>query len=133
LLQSPFSSPSSYLFTSVVRIDPVELEKLSESKKQDWVKSCPTKVYAYRPDTRQVSIEDATRCTYCQECVVKAESLGVPDLVSIKEKPERFIFSVESNGALRPEEIVETAMGVIKDKLTTIEQEISRLNLPKST
>lgn len=59
------------------------------------VNSCPTKVYKYNEETKQVDIEDALRCTYCQECVRKAEDLGKPDLVTIAPKPDRFIFTVE--------------------------------------
>jgi len=118
---------ATFQYDPDVRLDQNELEKLSENKKWDFAKCCPTKVFAYREQTRQVVVEDATRCTYCQECINKADQLGVPDAVSIKEKPERFIFSVESTGAVKPEQIVLTALSVIKDKLTMMQHELSNL------
>jgi len=79
-------------------------------------------VYAYKEQTRQVVIEDATKCTYCKECIKKAESFGCPELVTVQPKPERFIFSVESTSVLPPEQIVLTALNVIKDKLSDLSQ-----------
>jgi len=64
---------------------------------------------------------------YCNECVYKAENFNVPELVSIKQKQDRFIFTVESTGSLRPEEIVLSALNVLKEKLADLEQELSNI------
>ena len=95
-----------------------------QSKKKSFAESCPTKVYAYNEHTRTVAVEDANRCVYCQECVKKAESYKMPNLVSIAPKPGRFIFSVEGTGSLNVDQIVMTAIDTLYAKLTLIEDEI---------
>jgi len=88
------------------------------------VASCPSKVFAYDERTHSVTVEDALRCTYCMECVAKAETFenikGRPPLVTINAKQDRFIFTVETTGALAPEEVVQSALTVLKNKLSDI-------------
>jgi len=55
----------------------------------------------------------------------KADDLGKPDLVHIQAKPERFIFTVETTGALRPEEIVMSALNVLKLKLANLQTNLA--------
>jgi DNA-directed RNA polymerase II subunit RPB3 len=68
----------------------------------------------------------------CNECVKRAEAMGCPDLVSVSTHPGRFIFSVESSGALRPESIVLTALEVLTDKLRRVEEEVERIKHAES-
>jgi len=89
------------------------------------VNSCPTKVYRYEEGTHMVEIEDAARCTFCDECKQKAVQLGVPDLVSVRLKQDRFLFTVETTGALRPEEVMRTALNIIHEKLTNLQSHLS--------
>ena len=115
---------ATFQYEPDVRLNEREIEKMDEIKKQEFVASCPTKVYAYDEHNRTVTIEDANRCVYCEECVKKADEFGMPNLVSIAPKPGRFIFSVEGNGALNVDQIVMTALDVLSKKLTMIEDEI---------
>lgn len=109
------------------------------------IKSCPTGVYQYIDKTDTVDLIDEVKmenidkdlilksnykCTYCQECVLKSEEFGKKDLVSIKELKTKngntFLFHVESTGALKPEDIVLTAFGILQDKLKNIGGEIEK-------
>jgi len=67
-------------------------------------------------------IEDLNvyNCTFCQECTRKAATMGFPEIVSIREKEDRFLFSLESSGVLKPEEIVLNAIKVLQSKLDKI-------------
>jgi DNA-directed RNA polymerase II subunit RPB3 len=116
----------TYQFEPDIRLNQNRLEDLSDQQKQEWVNSCPTKVYRFDEDAKRVEIEDAIRCTFCNECKKKAEDFGKPDLVSIGTKPERFIFTVETTGALRPEEVVLSALNVLKLKLATLQFSLPR-------
>ena len=58
------------------------------------------------------------------ECVKKAESYKLSNLVSIAPKPGRYIFSVEGTGALNVDQIVKTAIDVLYRKLSLIEDEV---------
>jgi len=122
----------TYQYDPDITINQEEMESLSEEKKKEFVDSCPTKVYVYKEQTRQVIIEDAQKCTYCRECLKKCDSFGVPELVIIKEKPGRFIFTVESTGVLPPETIVLSALGSLKDKLVELQQGLEATGAPSA-
>jgi len=100
------------------------MDTLTEEKKREFVGSCPTKVYRYADVTGKVEIEDANLCTYCEECTKRAQQFGIPDLVSVKPKLDRFLFSVESTGALAPADIVLAAIRELREKLTKVQRHL---------
>jgi len=100
------------------------INELDDQKKQDWVNSCPTKVFRFNEQTRQVEIEDARNCTFCGECKLKSDQFQKPELAHIAPKPDRFIFTVETTGALRPDEVVFSALSVLKEKLATLAEAV---------
>jgi DNA-directed RNA polymerase II subunit RPB3 len=66
------------------------------------------------------------------ECVEAADEMGFPGLVTVREKEitkgkHEFIFTVETTGALKPEEIVNMAFDVILKKLDRVQTEIQKL------
>lgn len=79
---------------------------------------------------KELTLKSNFKCTYCQECVLKSEEFGKRDLVSIKELKTKngntFLFTVESTGSLKPEDIVLTAFGILQDKLKNIGGEIEK-------
>mmetsp|Transcript_63516 Transcript_63516/g.150491 ORF Transcript_63516/g.150491 Transcript_63516/m.150491 type:complete len:311 (-) Transcript_63516:35-967(-) len=104
-----------------IQINNSKMDLLTEQQRQEWVKSCPTFVYGIDPKKR-VTVEQRLKCMYCDQCLEKAESFSTPatnfrDLVSVRPMQDRFHFKVESTGALKPEEIVLTALDVLKSKL----------------
>jgi len=111
----------TFQFEPDIHLNYPRLEEPTSAQKQEFVKSCPTKVYKYNEVQHQVEIEDAQKCTHCMECKKKAASWEKPDLVDIKQKQDRFHFTVETTGSLKAEEIVLNALGAIKDKLTNIQ------------
>ena len=50
-----------------------------------------------------------------------------PGLCRVKDRPQQFKFTVESNGALKPEDIVQRGIQVLKRKLNQV-----RLHLTES-
>jgi len=52
-------------------------------------------------------------CTMCRECIRKD---GWSESVILRRKADHFIFSVESVGQIRPEEVVEEAINILKAK-----------------
>jgi len=98
------------------RFDDLNLpQEALEKTKEEFVESCPTKVFHY-DQNKGVEIEESIRCMYCHECVKKAASLNIPDLVSVKPRMDRFLFSLEATGAIPPAEIVLAAIRVLKKK-----------------
>lgn len=87
---------------------------LSLEEKQSIVDSCPTSVYELRDGI--VAPVNAGACTFCDECVLKVESLGKKGAITVTEVPHRFLFTVESTGVMPAVQIVTTALRVLKDK-----------------
>lgn len=110
---------------AIIKLDSSLLEDLTPKLKRDFTNSCPTKVFEYSEQNDVVRVANPENCTFCQECVYKAIDMKAPDLVSVTEKKDHFIFTVETNGTLRPEEIVLCALSVLKDKLIELENEIA--------
>jgi len=110
---------------AIIKLDPTLMEDLTPKLKRDFANSCPSKVYEYSEQNDVVRVANPENCTFCQECVYKAIDMKAPDLVSVTQKKDHFIFTVETNGTLRPEEIVLCALSVLKDKLIELENEIA--------
>eukprot|EP00299_Pterocystis_sp_00344_P013603 c6685_g1_i2.p1 GENE.c6685_g1_i2~~c6685_g1_i2.p1 ORF type:complete len:323 (-),score=49.34 c6685_g1_i2:221-1189(-) len=89
--------------------------------------SCPTKVFKYNEDVDTVDIEDATRCMFCKECVVKAGEFQKTGLVRIGDSPGRFWFTVESTGVMLPEQIWKNACDVLMKKLDVVIAELEQI------
>jgi len=115
----------TYKNEPIVELRQSRLDELNDVQKKEFVASCPSKVFRFDESTKKViaDIEDLLvyNCTFCQECTRKATTMGYPDIVSIREKEDRFLFSLETTGALGPEEIVLTAIKVLQLKLNKIQ------------
>jgi len=110
------------------RFDDLNLpQEALEKVKKEFVESCPTKVYNY-DQNRGVDIEESIRCMFCNECVKKAQTLTIPDLVSVKPRLDRFLFSLEATGSIPPAEIVLAAIKILKEKIIKVQTEIGKLN-----
>ena len=75
---------------------------MSIETKKAFVESCPRKVYSYDTMRQAVDIEDIEKCNLCNECNKFAKEQGLPGTVTIDEVEHKFIFTVESTGALTP-------------------------------
>lgn len=114
---------STYQFEPDVRINFALMEELSDQQKREWVNSCPRGVYKMNA-LNQVNVDDKLKCIYCNECLIKGEALGKPGLVSVKEMKDRHIFTVESNGQMKPEEVVLSALEVLTTKLKVLQDQL---------
>ena len=50
-----------------------------------------------------------------------------PPQLTVNMDHSRFIFTAETNGSLRPEEVVESALKVLKDKLLHLKHNLDEL------
>ena len=71
-----------------------------------------------------IEIEDASKCNQCIECYRFAEKMNEGKCVKIGEDDQKFFFTVESTGALPPEEIVRKALIILKAKIEKFKQEL---------
>ena len=104
----------------IVKADLESINKaLSPAQKADFVARCPRKVYKLNQFKQSVEIEDADRCSLCQECTRFAADSGLPSTALVLgEDDTRFLFTVESTGALAPEDIVARSLKILQSKLT---------------
>lgn len=123
------TSIATFQYEPDVELDQQMVKEMTIEEKQAFVAVCPTKVFKYNEHTDSIAVDDELACMYCQECVYEAERqnrmhLGSP-LIKIGMKKERYIFTVETVGNLRPEEVVMSALDVLRKKLLIIEQDLA--------
>merc|ERR1711933_91905 len=104
-------------------------EQLTPQNKRDFVASCPSKVYKYEEKKDEIVIEDAAKCTYCNECSRAAEDFGVDamDLVTIKIQKDHFTLHIETTGSLSPVHVLKSAFDVLKKKLKALKDHLKQL------
>lgn len=97
------------------------VDELIEEEKQALKNSCPTQVFKYDAVTQRIEVDDPRRCMFCQECVYYAtDELKKPDLIIVREQPNRFTVTVESTGVLPPEKIVQEGLRVLGEKIRAV-------------
>jgi len=96
-------------------------------KKKEFVDSCPSKVFKFNEETSQVEVEDPLECTFCDECIKKAKQFGIPDLVQIRPKNDKFLFQFESTGSISPQQILLLAIGEIRKKLEKVQKNLQNI------
>mmetsp|Transcript_29441 Transcript_29441/g.96089 ORF Transcript_29441/g.96089 Transcript_29441/m.96089 type:complete len:345 (-) Transcript_29441:100-1134(-) len=118
-----------------VALNPDRVEQLSEGQKQELAASCPAKVFAYDEGRRLLSVANPLDCILCEECVklgaTMARHAGDENVVHVSSSPSRFKFTVETTGALRPEEVVTFALNILHNKLQVLKSELYNLVMRK--
>lgn len=102
-----------------IKINKDKMDTLKPEEMAIFVASCPTKVYKFEDSI--VEVEDASRCTFCMECVRVFPKY--PDLVSLRQKPKSFSMRVETTGAISPDVIVQTSFSILLQKLSNLSRQ----------
>eukprot|EP00898_Chlorokybus_atmophyticus_P000642 jgi/Chlat1/1579/Chrsp123S01840 len=100
------------------------LDTLTLEQKEEWVASCPTRVFRVNNATGAVEVENAEAYTYDDECIAKAEAMGKPGLVNIRMREDAFVFTIESTGALKPGQIVLDSIDILMRKLAVLKEHL---------
>lgn len=104
------------------------MNDLNIDQKKEFVASCPAKVYNYNEKSQKIELANESKCIFCDECVRKVDSFKIGDgenLVKITTNKEKFIFNIETNGSLKPEEVVKSALNVLSKKLKDIQNDLN--------
>lgn len=88
--------------------------------------SCPRNIFKPQKVQAALDIENELDCIFCMECVKVAKSRGLKKLIKVEMDNDELHFSVESTGALRPDEIVISAFDILRDKLERVSESIRR-------
>eukprot|EP00485_Elphidium_margaritaceum_P001790 CAMPEP_0202696030 /NCGR_PEP_ID=MMETSP1385-20130828/9417_1 /ASSEMBLY_ACC=CAM_ASM_000861 /TAXON_ID=933848 /ORGANISM="Elphidium margaritaceum" /LENGTH=419 /DNA_ID=CAMNT_0049352125 /DNA_START=16 /DNA_END=1275 /DNA_ORIENTATION=- len=106
--------------------------ELSSAQKKEFVACCPTKVYTYDDKKDEIEIEDVSKCTYCNECYRKVEELAPSidpyEMISITTVPNRYTINIETSGALKPEQVVQMSLQVMRKKLKVLKDHLKQLS-----
>jgi DNA-directed RNA polymerase subunit D len=102
------------------RYFPVVVLKGKLSNPEEVMKACPKN--ALKIDGEKVSVD--LDCDLCAECVKVAKPKGA---LEITGDPTRFIFSLETISGLKPEEIVLSAIDILREKAKDFGKEVRKL------
>ena len=109
------------------------LDQYTEEQKENLVKCCPTEVFRREENSGTVVIDNPSSCIFCKECIYTLEDYrNSPEdklAVEIKHCPDRFTFTVETNGALHAKEVVTEALTKLDEKLVQLKKAIPQLSV----
>ena len=78
-------------------------------------------MYKYNAEKSTVDIENLGECMQCEECTMCVKSMNHPEeLLKVGLYEDQFLFTVESTGALPPEDIVTKAFNILIDKMSEL-------------
>lgn len=106
---------------------------LTMEQKQELVEACPDRILDLDEITGNlVAVENAFQmATFTEDLKVAQETMKKrpedDDFVHVVESTDRFVFSVESTGAVDAEEILLSSLRVLKDRLNYLAAEVEKL------
>lgn len=103
-------------------------QEMTVAQKKEFVNLCPRKVYRFNEMSQSVEVKDQDKCNLCIECSRYTDSLKKEKMVKLKEDDYKFIFTVESTGALQPEDIVKKALRILNQKIENFRNELEANN-----
>ncbi|KAK8890536.1 DNA-directed RNA polymerase II subunit RPB3 [Tritrichomonas musculus] len=128
-------SCAAYRMEPIITVDQSFFaEKAKEDSKylDTFVSMCPNNVFK-KANLEEKPISVKTQdCTFCRQCQEFLESEGIKDSenkIIIDQVPDKYIFKVESTGALRPEVIVSRAFEILQKKLLDLLEHIQECPL----
>lgn len=113
-------------YDPVVKLNDDVINEYEEEKKKGIVVVCPTGVFELDEATKQLHVTNPTNCIFCKECIFLAEDYRKfpedPLAVNVEHSADRFYFTVETTGALEPQEVV-------RDGLRKLGEKVKRLKI----
>ncbi len=76
------------------------------------VQECPRNVLEYDEKNNKIIITDIENCSMCKTCVRGCEQ----NSVSVDSEKNKYIFKIETDGSLAPEDVLENACDILKEK-----------------
>ena len=106
---------------------------LTLEQKQELVEACPDRILDLDEITGNlVSVENAYEmATFTEDLKVAQEAMKKrpedDDFVNVVQSTDKFVFTVESTGAVDAEDIVLSSLRVLKDRLNYLAAEVEKL------
>jgi DNA-directed RNA polymerase II subunit RPB3 len=124
---------ATYRFWPIVTVNEEQVATLTMEQKQELIDICPDRILELDDVTGSIkAVENYWDiATYTEDLQMHQDSLKKrkedDDFVSITHSTDRFIFMVESTGCMDADEIVMSALRVLKDRLTYLANEVENL------
>lgn len=107
----------------IFKLQKEELNRLDHNSKKHLVDVCPRKVFSLSSADDAFCLDKPLECTYCNECLKHCRDiLHAPKLIEITTSKNDFIFNIETDQSLSPQEVVVCAFRVLTEKLSELEQ-----------
>ena len=106
---------------------------LTLEQKQELVEACPDRILELDEITGSlVAVDNAYEmATYTEDLQSAQEAMKKrpedDDFVKVEHSTDRFVFSVESTGAMDAEEILLSSLRVLKDRMNYLMAEVEKL------
>lgn len=124
---------ATYRFWPEITINEDACNMLTLEQKQELVDACPDRILELDEITGNlVQAENAYEmATFTEDLAEKQESMKKrpedDDFVHVVQSSDKFVFSVESTGAMDAEDIVLSSLRVLKDRLNYLAAEVEKL------
>ncbi|KAL3782425.1 hypothetical protein ACHAWO_007114 [Cyclotella atomus] len=124
---------ATYRFWPEITINQEACSMLTLEQKQELVEACPDRILELDEITGNlVAVENAYEmATFTEDLKVAQNAMKKrpedDDFVKVVQSQDRFVFSVESTGAMDAEEILMSSLRVLKDKLNYLAAEVEKL------
>lgn len=80
------------------------------------VEECPRSVLAFDEKKKQIIVADIENCSMCRTCMKDCES----GAIHVDAEEKKFVFRIETDGSLSPEETLTRACDILKEKADRI-------------
>lgn len=124
---------ATYRFWPIITINEEACNMLTMEQKQELVDACPDRILDLDEITGNlVPVDNAYEMATFTEDLKMAQNAMKKrpeddDFVTVEHSTDRFVFLVESTGAMDAEEILMSALRVLKDKLNYLAAEVEKL------
>lgn len=101
------TTSSAYKYYPVITVD---LEKCEACGK--CAEECPRGVLEFDEKENKILVLDPENCNMCKTCMKDCEV----EAITVDGLEDKFIFTIETDGSLKPEEVISTACDILSDK-----------------
>lgn len=101
------TSTSAYKYYPLITIDPDKCEVCAKCAEE-----CPKGVLKLDEKENKILVMDPEECNMCNTCVKDCEA----DALTLEGLEDKFIFRIETDGSLPPEEVITVACNILAEK-----------------
>lgn len=88
----------------------IDLEKCESCLK--CAEQCPREVLKFDEKKKQITVLDSENCNMCKTCMKDCEATAI----TVEGQEDKFIFKIETDGSLSPEQVISTACNILAEK-----------------